>query len=348
MSLVNTLMQPLRAAYKAETADKNEMRASRYGAWNFFQQQTSSSSGVMTTEVKEIIKNSQGNTIQIPVFDAEDVTISNVRSCTVADSENTTQLITLTFVTYSFGFTMIPARFKNNDIKYQQDFDRKLRKYLLKFAATLDSAAVSTLNTNRNQYFPAAITTFYPNVGNALQVTQAQKTDFYNQLQSIHETMDYYEQIHIIGSTTLGAINRQMSAQGQNNAVNLAFQFPQYQFHSTNRITNGAGVNSTLYAVPDGYVATQNRNDIDSMMGSKTGNGKVWDEVQMPIVNLRMGSYYYDDCADKSAMDATTAHLTATRVEGFQWSTDVCFMTAYNSSPSTRYGPILKAEISNT
>lgn len=348
MTLVATLMQPLRAKYVPKTLDKLERRGSRYGAWNFFQRQTALAGGIMTAEVKSIIKNSVGNTIQIPVFNSEDVTISNVRSCTVADSENTTALVNITFVTYAFGFTMVPARYKNNDIKYQEDFDFKLEKRLLKFASILDTASVAALNTNRNQYFPADITGYYPVVGNALQITQAQKEDFYNQLQSIHETMDFYEGMNIVSSTSLGAMNRQMSAQGANNDENLAFQFDPYKFHQTNRLTNGVGVQSTLFAIPDGYVATQNRNDLDSQMGSRTGNGKVWEEVQMPVVNMRMGSYYYDDCADKSALDSTTAHLTATRVEGFQWSTDVCFVSAYNSDPANRYGAIVKAEISNT
>lgn len=342
-------MQPLRSKYAPKTLDKNELRFSRYGAWDFFQRQTRLSNSIMTPEVRALIKRSPGNSIQVPVLDAEDVVISNVRTCTVAASENTSKLVTLTFVTYAFGFTMIPAQHQNNDVSYQADFDTKLNKYLLKFAATLDSAAASNLNTNKNIYFPTDITTYYPQVGNALQVTQAQRDDFFNQLESIMQTMDYYERVNIVASTSLGAMVRRLGAQGAGNAENLAFQFDPYAWNFSNRITNGAGIQSTLYAVPDGYVAVNNRNSYDAVNGSSVGNGlKVWSEVDMPVVNLRMGSYYYEDCADMSALHAGTAHLTATKVEGFQWSTDVVFMNAYNSAPATRYSPILKTEISAT
>lgn len=345
MSLVLTLMQPLRSKY-AGTLDKNEARKSRYGALDFYQKQAALETGVITSDIRSQIKKSMGNSVQVPVLDAKDVVISNVRSCTVADSENTSKLVTLTFVTYAFGFTMIPAQYVNNEIGYQQDFNRKLENYLLKFAATLDTASINNLSANKNQYFPAAVTGYYPQVGNALQVTQAQKADFFNQCMAIHNEMDFYGDMNVIASTSLMPTVNRLVNQGNANDENDAFQFAGYNFGYTNRLGNGAGIQSTCYCVPDGQVGIENRNDPDARAKSKTGNGKEWDEVLLPIVNMTVGSFYYDDCADKSALHAGTAHLTRTRVEGFEWSTDVCFVNAYNSDPVNRYSPIIKAEIS--
>lgn len=345
MSLVETLMQPLRSKYTAKTMDKNEMRFSRYGAWDFFQNQTALGTGILTPEVKQLIKGSMGNTVKVPVLDAEDVVISNTRSCTVADSENTSKLVTLTFVTYSFGFTMTPSQHYNNDVAYEQDFQRKLEKYLLKFAATLDTAAVNKLNTDKNQYFPADLLAYYSQSGNALQVADADKNDFYNNLEAIMNTMDYYDRINIIGSTSSKPLVNRLDAQGAGNGINEAFQLGGYAWNYTNRIVNNEGVSATVYAVPDGYVAVENRNDPDARAGSRVGTSKEWSEVQVPIVNMLMGSYYYEDCANKSALNAGTAHLTRTKLEGFEWSTDVCYVTAYNSDPAARYSPILKAEM---
>lgn len=345
MSLVETLMQPLRSKYAPKTMDKNELRFSRYGAWDFFKEQTELQTGVLTPEVRQLIKNSMGNTVKVPVLDAEDVVISNTRSCTVADSENTSKLVTLTFVTYSFGFTMIPSQHYNNDVAYEQDFQRKLEKYLLKFASVLDTASVNKLNTDKNQYFPAEILAYYGQVGNALQVADADKNDFYNQLESIMNTMDYYDRINIIGSTSAKPLVNRLDAQGAQNGINEAFQLGGYNWKYTNRLLNNEGVSATLFAVPDGYVAVENRNDPDARARSRVGTHKEWDEVEVPIVNLKMGSYYYEDCADKSALHAGTGHLTRTKLEGFEWSTDVCYVTAYNSDPADRFGPILKAEM---
>jgi len=347
MSLVATLTQPLRSKYEPMTLDKNEVRRSRYGALEFFQDQTKRGGGVLTAAVTENIKKSMGNTVQVPVLDAKDIVITNTRTCTVADDENTSKLVTLTFVTYAYGFTMIRSQYFNNDVAYQQDFDRKMENFLIKFADTLDTAAVNTLNLNRNQYFPAAITAYYPNVGNALQVSDAEKTDFYNNLQSIHNTMDYFGNINVITSTSGFPLARRLQNQGGSNGINEGFQFDPYVWYGTNRITNSAGVKSTQFSVPDGYVAMQNRNDPDSIAGTKTGDGHEWSQVMLPLVNLNVGSMYYSNCADKSALHAGTAHLTATAVEGFLFSTDVCFITHYNSNPAGRYGAILKSEIAN-
>lgn len=348
MSLVLTLMQSLRSRYQANGMDRLEIRRSQYGAWDFFRRQSALGGGIITPEIRSLVAKSMGNTVQVPVLDAEDVVITNVRACTVPDSENTSRFVTLTFVTYAFGFTMIPAQYFNNEVGYQQDFDRKFEKYLLKFAATLDTASVNNLSTNKNQYNPAAITAYYPVVGNALQVSQAEKNDFFNNANAIMQTMDFYGKTNVIAGTQLKPIINRLQAQGAGNAVNEDFQFNGYEWNFTNRMTNGAGVQATAYLVPDGYVGVLNRNDPDAIARSRVGDIKIWDIVNLPIVDLDVASYYYEDCADKSALHAGTAHLTRTKVEGYEWSTDVCFINAYNSAPTTRFGPIVKAEISAT
>lgn len=345
MSLVLTLCQNLISKYSGAT-DKNEIRASRYGAWDFFQKQTGLASGILDAQTKANVMKSFGNTVQIPVLDNRTVTIGNTRSCTVADSENTSKLITLTFATYSFGFTMTPAQHYNNMIAYQQDFDKKLELYLLKLAATLDTAAVAKLATDKNQHFPAAITAYYAATANALQVPLAGHNDFYNNLSAIQEEMDFYGKLNIISSTSGQPMLNRLKAQGGGNDENDAFQFGGYEWNFTNRLTNGAGVKSTLYAIPDGNVAVVNRNDPDAIAGSSVGNGaKQWGIANMPLVNMDMATYYYEDCADKSALHAGTSGLTRTKVEGFEFSTDVCFVSAYNSVPATTFSPILKAEL---
>jgi hypothetical protein len=345
MSLVNTLMQPLRAQYAARL-DKNELRASQYGAWDFFQKQSALPNSILDPETEKFIKESFGNTVQVPVLDAPNVTISNVRSCTIADQENTSRIIALTFATYSFGFTMVPAQYKNNDVKYQSDFTRKLDAYLLKFASVLDLAAVAKMENDKNIYFPSDLLSFYPQVGNALQVTDEDKNDYYNQLNAIQNVRDYYGSVNVISSTSGMPLVDRLKGQGNANGVNESFQMLGYNWKYTNRITNGAGVKSTQFVVPDGFVGVYNRNDWDAIMGNTVGNGlKVWGQAQMPIVDLNMGTYYYEDCADYSALNAGTTGLTRTKKEGYEWSTDICFVTAYNSDPANRYSPILKTEL---
>jgi hypothetical protein len=343
-------MQPLRTEYQGQL-DKNEARSSRYGAYDFFREDSARPDSIFDQDIRSKIKNSFGNSVVVPVIDAKAVTIGNIRSCTIVDDENTSRLVTLTFATYAFGFTMYPSQYFNNDIKYQADFNRKLKNYLNQFAALMDGQAITALENAKNQFW-TNIAQFYPEVADALQVTQAQKNDYYNNVQAIMETMDFYGKPHIVGSTAGSPLVRRLVNQGAGNAINEQFQLTPFEWHYTNRIPNAAGVQDTHYIVQEGSTAFESRVDPDSMAGSKIGDQIEWSEVNVPIPNspysLDMGSLYRKDCADASGLTTGTTGLTATLKESFQWSVDVVFSTVYNSSPSTRYNPIVKTEISAT
>lgn len=342
MSLALTLSQSLRAQYPSNL-DKNEVRPSRYGAWDFFLQDAMNPGSILTPDLLAKIKQSFGHTVAVPVIDAEDVNISNVRSCTIADSENSSKLITLTFATYAFGFSMYPAQHYNNDIKYQADYDQKLRKYLLKLAAVLDQASVATLEAQKNIFW-TGVDSFYSNTGNALQVSQAQAFDFYNTASSVLEFMDFYGAPHVIHNPHAKPLVNRLNAQGANNATNQQWQFSPYTFWGTNRILNSANIQATGFLVQEGTCAVSNRNDPDAIQRA-TGPGMEWAEVPMPIVNLTMGSFYRKDCNDASALHIGTGGLKRTLRESFEFSTDVCFITAYNSAMATRFNPIVKFQI---
>lgn len=340
-------MQPLRSEY-AGKLDKNEVRQSRYGCLDLFREDTSLMDGILDDETKALIKRSFGNSVQVPVLTKDNISISNVRSCTVNDSESTSHIVTLTFATYSFGFTMYPSQYFNNDVKYQADFNHKLKQRLLALAAALDTACYTKLNNDRNAYFPAAITAFYPVVSNALQVSQAQRNDFYNQLETIMQVMDFYDTINIASSTSGKPMVSRLNAQGEGNSINEAFQLTGYDWKYSNRIPNGSGIQSTLFALQKGTVAIMSRNSPDALAAHKSTNGTEWGVVKAPIVDMDMDYQYRSLCTDANALTSGTAGLTSTMKEEFQWSVDVCLMSAYNSNAAAQYNPILKVEISAT
>lgn len=357
-TLVNTLMQPLRSSYMPRF-DKNELRESRYGAYRFFQEE-SASRPIFDQETINNIMRSYGNSVVVPVLDAEVVTISNTyaRTCSIVDSENTTQLVTLSFASYGWGFSMTPATHYNNDLGYQTDFDRKMKKYLVQFASDLDDLCIAQLEADKN-IFAGDLADYYALVGSALQVPQLEKDDFYNQIESIMSSIDFYDTAHIIASTTHMPVIRRNMNQGGSNSVNEQFQFSgggsgadgvqvrPFNWWPTNRIGDGAGVESTAYIVNEGSVYIGNRNDADTVMGANLGNGlKVWSEENIPLVNLNMGTYYQQDCGDRNTLaGAATAGNTRSHYEGFEFSTDLVVASSYNSNTATRHQPILKAEV---
>lgn len=349
-SFASTLSQGYRSAYAARL-DSNEQRASNYGALRLFKDQTASSTGIIDSDLMAKIKSSFGNTVQVPVINYQDVSIGNVRTCALQTGGPTSSLVSITFATYAFGFAMYPAQFYNNDIKYQEAFNKSMGAYEIKLAAALDTAAVAKLEASRNTYFPAAITgSYYANTGSALQVPIASQDDFFNQLQSILETMDFAGGVNDVTTPAAMAKIRKWAAQGQGNQTNLSFQFGGDTFYSTNRITNGAGVASTHYLVADDTVAIVSRLDPDAIAGSTVGGGqKSWSVERVPLVDMDMALYYNEDCTNAAAIQsAGTEGLTRTKVESFEYSFDVAFVTTYNSRPSADYTPIVKVELLTT
>ena len=151
MSLLATRMQNMRST---SNLDKNEFRPSRYGALDVFMQQTNDPAGILTPELKQKAELSIGSTLETPVIDYDGtISIGNTRSVTIADSENNSKMHTITFATYSWGFTIVPAMYMNNEVSMQRDFETKFNKYLFAFAKKLDGVCVSALSAAKTQVF---------------------------------------------------------------------------------------------------------------------------------------------------------------------------------------------------
>lgn len=347
MSLVATLTQPLRSRYTRQM-DKNEVRASRYGAWDLFNKDTNLDNGILTPENKAALRNSFGNTVQIPVMPANsDVTISNIRSCTIPDAENNSALITVTWMTFAFSITMYPAQYRNNDVGYQADYTRKLDERLIKLAGLLDTQAIATLEANKNQFWTGISGVPYAVVANALQISQALLPDFYNTIPSILARMDFYDR----GSDVLTSPHAApyLNRARQDDAE--AFQFDGYNWWMSNRIVPGAGIQSAGYLMRPGSVAVQTRIDPDAEAGSRIGEFQYWDSITLPIpgsqYGIRFGVFYRKDCADGTPLHSGMTGLTRTLREAWEFSFDIAFISVYNSNIAGRFNPIIKFEISN-
>ena len=87
-----------------------------------------------------------GRDVKIPYFsENENIAITNTRSATVGDAENTTGLYTVTFLTLSTGFTVIPSLFMNNEMSVQEDFEKKALRTAANLAKTIDEQVVTAL-----------------------------------------------------------------------------------------------------------------------------------------------------------------------------------------------------------
>jgi hypothetical protein len=344
MSLVLTRIQNIRAN---SNLDKFEYRPSRYGALNAFMVQSEDPTGILTEELKQKARTSIGNTLETPVIDYDaDITIGSTRTLTIADSENTSKMVQITFATYAWGFTIAPAMYMNNEIGIQKDFETKMMKYIYAFAKKLDEAALATLAANKTQVLKNPL--LYGWSSNAINAKWTERENVFGDLEVMMGANDFYGQLHIVGDPGVESIMRKLQQHGLYNDVNKQNEFGTKVVHLTNNIAAAGGKYAQGYAVNAGSLGMLTRFERDCLLGTVSGDGHEWGIATLPLLNMPVGTYFYDSVGDYNAIaGAATADMTRTRKEHYGFAVDVAFLTAYNSAPSTLASPILAFNVSS-
>lgn len=235
MSLVATRLQNWRI--ENPELDRNMTRPCEYGALDFFIEQTNAPSSIINPNLRDRAFASIGNTVQVPVINYDgDVQVSNVRSCVIADDENTSALETVVWATYAIGFTMVPAAYMNNEISYEHDFLRKMEKTCRALADKLDVGAVAALEANKTQVFKTLLN--YTKTGNVVQVPTQMATEILGDINPIMRANCYPEYIHIIANAGVDSLIRKLAQHGVYNDVNKRMEYDNKVLHYTNNVTN--------------------------------------------------------------------------------------------------------------
>lgn len=344
MSLVLTRIQNIRAN---SNLDKFEYRPSRYGALNAFMVQSEDPTGILTEELKQKARTSIGNTLETPVIDYDaDITIGSTRTLTIADSENTSKMVQITFATYAWGFTIAPAMYMNNEIGIQKDFETKMMKYIYAFAKKLDEAALAALAANKTQILKNSL--LYDWSANAVNAKWTERENVFGDLEVMMGANDFYGQLHLVGDPGVESIMRKLQQHGLYNDVNKQNEFGTKIVHLTNNIAAAEGKYAQGYAVNAGSLGMLTRFERDCLLGTVSGDGHEWGIATLPLLNMPVGTYFYDSVGDYNTIaGAATADMTRTRKEHYGFAVDVAFLTAHNSAPSTLASPILAFNVSS-
>lgn len=344
MSLVLTRIQNIRAN---SNFDKFEYRPSRYGALNAFMVQSEDPTGILTEELKQKARTSIGNTLETPVIDYDaDITIGSTRTLTIADSENTSKMVQITFATYAWGFTIAPAMYMNNEIGIQKDFETKMMKYIYAFAKKLDEAALAALAANKTQVLKNSL--LYDWSANAINAKWTERENVFGDLEVMMGANDFYGQLHLVGDPGVESIMRKLQQHGLYNDVNKQNEFGTKIVHLTNNIAAAEGKYAQGYAVNAGSLGMLTRFERDCLLGTVSGDGHEWGIATLPLLNMPVGTYFYDSVGDYNTIaGAATADMVRTRKEHYGFAVDVAFLTAYNSAPSTLASPILAFNVSS-
>nr|DAW08599.1 MAG TPA: major capsid protein [Caudoviricetes sp.] len=345
MSLVLTRVQDWRVS--DPTFDRNMVRMGEYGALDFFASQTKSPNSIISPELQAKAFQSMGTDVQVPVLDYNGgVTVANERSCVIADAENTSKLYTLTWVTLATGFTMVPSAYMNNEIGYQRDFNRKMATHTRALLEKLDGYAVAALEANKTQVFENLL--YYTQTGNVIDVPWLMRDSILGDSAPMMRANKYFRELHVIGNSGLDAHVRHLAQMGVYNEQNKRLEYEGKILHYSGAVKNESGKFATGFVVEDGNCAIVTRVDREALRGA-SANGHEWDVVRLPMLDLPVGAHYYTSVGDQSGIAGdATKDLNCAIKEYYGFSVDVCFITAYNSAPSTIANPVIKFQVENS
>lgn len=342
MALTLTFLNEYTLAYNRSNVDANEHRLSRYGAYETFRKDTNN----LIPGAQELIagRTTEQRTARIPVINRATYSTGSSRSCTAKTEENTSTFATPSWTTVVAGFQMIPSQYEANYLTFQDDFNRKMTDVQRTLLTALDTAAYTHLNTNRSAVNNADGNP-YTCVGNAMVVPEADNELYFNELASIMDQNDLPGEQNVVGSPRLQALVREYSSQGTSNAENRGFQFGDYNFAYSNRVTVAAGDRDTVFSMPIGSLAYLSWIDPDARLRHESGDGKQWMPVMLPLLGHEVGLLIQSTCSDQSGV---VSGLEATLVQSWAFSFDYSFVSAYNSDSTTLPGSIFKATFTKT
>jgi hypothetical protein len=337
-------MQNLRAT---SNLDKYEYRASRYGAFDVFAQQTNDPNGIITEDLRTKARTSIGRTLETPVIDYDgDVTIGNQRTLTIGDSENTSRMVQFTFATYTFGFTIVPSLYMNNESNLQRDFNTKMMKYIYKLAQKLDTVALAALAAKKTQVINNGL--IYDTSDNAVNGKWTERENILGDLGVIMGANDYYGQLHIVADPGVESMLRKLQQKGLYNEVNKQNEYMDKIVHFSNNIPATEGKYAQGYAVQAGSLGILDRFERECLLGSRSRDGHEWGIAKLPLLNINCGTYFYDSVGDYSTIAGdASADMDRVRKEHYGFAVDLAFVTPYNSNPAKIASPILAFNISS-
>lgn len=224
--------------------DKYEYRASRYGALSAFMSQSNDPGGILTDDIKEKARTSTGKSLLTTVIDYDGgISISHDRPLVITDSENTSRHLQINFATYSFGFTIAPAMYMNNEIGIQRDFQTKLMKYVYKLAQVLDEAALAAIAAGKTTVINNSL--LYDKTGNIINAKWTERENILGDLEVIMGANDFYAPLDIVGDAGIESVVKKLAQHGLYNDVNKANEYAGKTFHFTNNIAKGAYATSS-------------------------------------------------------------------------------------------------------
>ncbi len=344
----STIMLELRN--KFSNLDKYENRMENYGAQRLFEKQSVDPMGIITPDLVRNVASTFNRAVkELVVNDASSAVVSSssytCAPCVYGTAESA--LVTISPVIYQKCITTSPKDFEND--AYAKNFEALMFAVENEFLKDFEADAIAALEAAKNQFWTSVAPDFSAQVGDALQVPNAEWDFFYNNADAImmamyFNTMNQGSLVDVLMNPQHKPLWNQYFNQSTGNAVNTAFQFGNFSQFFSNQLTNGGGVSSTNFLVKEGSVGVVDRHHYNATQRLRITESDRWEMAVLPRTGLPVALHYQRTCEDLSTGGNGTAKDSASMVDSWTFSIERAWLTCYNSDITTRYQPIVKSE----
>ena len=334
--LAATALNEYRQQYSQSNLDKFENRGSGFGLLSLAKRDTSN---LISPQTLINARGTAARLTKVPVLQKITYTPGSTRSCTGATTNSVSALVTVSWVTWTAGFHMVPSQYENNEIAYVEDFKHKLQQLERKLAVDIEGAIYTKMDAVKSTAFSATDAPF-AFTGNVITIPNASKKTYLNEIYQSMWADDFTGPFNIVGSPALMSANAFYNNQGSGNSENTMFQFGDFNFDYSNRVTKSTGAESTFFVMPTGSLAILDWVDPDSRANRRISESNYYTTFQMPMTGINTGLHVQTACGDNTTEGG--AGLEASVTENYNFSVDYALITPYISAGA---GPIFKADI---
>lgn len=337
MSLVATRMLAARAV---SDMDKNTNLLGNYGALNMMKNDTEDMNSIITPQLQAAAMGSAGRTLQTPVLEGHAV-ITNTRSVTIPMNLGTSQMVTITFTVYEFGFGIARDVFSNNELAMNQYFAKQMKQGAVLLGQQMDTAATTAINTARTQVADGLGLYTFNTTNHEMTSSSANFPNLLTALPSIMSKNKFNMggRLNVLGNLNLRGEVDTYIQYGQANNRNQVATLADKDFYYSDNVSNNTGNRMTGFACQKGDTGLLFRLARPALRNARTSDGHEFGTMRLPYLDIPVDTYSYSKVADVSAQEPD---LTRAPVEYFSFATEVAYLTAWNPDQANDPSGILR------
>ena len=120
------------------------------------------------------------------------------------------------------------------------------------------------------------------------------RENVFGDLNVIMAANDFYGQMHLIGDAGVESILTKLQQHGLYNDVNKRNEYADKIVHLTNHLGSAEGKFAQGYIINGGSLGMLTRFERDCLLGTVSGDGHEWGISTLPLLNMPVGTYFYD------------------------------------------------------